>query len=78
MGPSRAERMTAMADEPVCFVVMGFGKKTDYESGRTLDLDATYRIDHQAGSDERGLALHPRRRGDAFRRHRPEDVRHAA
>ena len=42
MGPSRAERMTAMADEPVCFVVMGFGKKTDYESGRTLDLDATY------------------------------------
>jgi hypothetical protein len=21
---------------------MGFGKKTDYESGRTLDLDATY------------------------------------
>ena len=26
----------------ICFVVMGFGKKTDYESGRTLDLDATY------------------------------------
>ena len=26
----------------VCFVVMGFGKKTDYESGRTLDLDASY------------------------------------
>jgi tetratricopeptide (TPR) repeat protein len=33
-----------MSAEPqkVCFVVMGFGKKTDYESGRTLDLDATY------------------------------------
>lgn len=29
-------------DRPVCFVVMGFGKKTDFESGRTLDLDATY------------------------------------
>jgi tetratricopeptide (TPR) repeat protein len=29
-------------DQRVCFVVMGFGKKTDYESGRTLDLDATY------------------------------------
>lgn len=27
---------------PVCFVVMGFGKKTDFETGRTLDLDATY------------------------------------
>jgi hypothetical protein len=26
----------------VCFVVMGFGKKTDFASGRTLDLDATY------------------------------------
>lgn len=33
--------MTAAAQK-VCFVVMGFGKKTDYESGRTLDLDATY------------------------------------
>jgi len=30
------------ADRPLCFVVMGFGKKTDYESGRTLDLNATY------------------------------------
>jgi hypothetical protein len=28
--------------EQVCFVVMGFGRKTDYESGRELDLDATY------------------------------------
>lgn len=26
----------------LCFVVMGFGKKTDLETGRTLDLDATY------------------------------------
>lgn len=26
----------------VCFVVMGFGKKNDYETGRTLDLNATY------------------------------------
>lgn len=29
-------------DRKICFVVMGFGKKTDYESGRTLDLDASY------------------------------------
>lgn len=28
--------------QKICFVVMGFGKKTDYELGRTLDLDATY------------------------------------
>ncbi|HEX7931073.1 MAG TPA: tetratricopeptide repeat-containing protein, partial [Sphingomicrobium sp.] len=29
-------------DRKLCFVVMGFGKKTDFESGRTFDLDATY------------------------------------
>lgn len=29
-------------NQKICFVVMGFGKKTDYPSGRTLDLDATY------------------------------------
>lgn len=29
-------------DKKVCFVIMGFGKKVDYESGRILDLDATY------------------------------------
>lgn len=26
-----------------CFVVMGFNKKTDFETGRTLDLDKSYR-----------------------------------
>ncbi|HEX2870892.1 MAG TPA: tetratricopeptide repeat-containing protein [Polyangiaceae bacterium] len=30
--------------EKTCFVIMGFGKKTDYgKKARTLDLDATYR-----------------------------------
>ncbi|CAE6872317.1 tetratricopeptide repeat-containing protein [Paraburkholderia domus] len=29
-------------DSKLCFVIMGFGKKTDYETGRTLDLNATY------------------------------------
>jgi len=32
-----------VADAKLCFVVMGFGKKTDYETGRTLDLNATYK-----------------------------------
>lgn len=27
----------------ICFVVMGFGVKTDYSTGRELDLDKTYR-----------------------------------
>lgn len=33
-----------MADDTkgTCFVVMGFGKKTDFETGRTLDLDMSY------------------------------------
>lgn len=29
-------------DKGTCFVVMGFGKKTDFETGRTLDLDKSY------------------------------------
>jgi len=28
--------------EGTCFVVMGFGKKTDFETGRVLDLDQSY------------------------------------
>ena len=28
--------------QKICFVIMGFGKKTEFESGRALDLDATY------------------------------------
>src|SRR5437763_15539772 len=29
-------------EKGTCFVVMGFGKKTDYETGRVLDLDHSY------------------------------------
>ncbi|HBS26374.1 MAG TPA: hypothetical protein DD827_04480 [Gammaproteobacteria bacterium] len=39
----------------ICFVVMGFGKKTDYESGRTLDLDATYEAIIQPAVEANGL-----------------------
>jgi tetratricopeptide (TPR) repeat protein len=35
--------MPDQATRGICFVVMGFGKKTDFESGRTLDLDKTYK-----------------------------------
>jgi hypothetical protein len=31
-----------MPDRPTCFVVMGFGKKTDPISGKVFDLDMTY------------------------------------
>ena len=38
-----------------CFVVMGFGKKTDFESGRTLDLDKTYNSIIKPAVEEAGL-----------------------
>lgn len=28
--------------DKICFVIMGFGRKTDFQSGRTFDLDKTY------------------------------------
>src|ERR1700737_750043 len=34
---------------------MGFGKKTDYESGKTLDLDATYEAIIQPAVKDQGL-----------------------
>ena len=42
-------------DRNICFVVMGFGKKTDYESGRTLDLDATYEAIIRPAVENAGL-----------------------
>jgi hypothetical protein len=41
-----------IATEPkgTCFVVMGFGKRTDFETGRTLDLDKTLRHDAEVSA----------------------------
>jgi hypothetical protein len=45
-----------MADaQKTCFVVMGFGKKTDYQSGRVLDLDKSYRYIIKPAAEEAGL-----------------------
>lgn len=33
-----------MANKPQCFVIQGFGQKTDYTNGRSLNLDASYSI----------------------------------
>jgi tetratricopeptide (TPR) repeat protein len=38
-----------------CFVVMGFGKKTDYATGRVLDLDKSYRNIIKPAAEEAGL-----------------------
>lgn len=35
-------------DKKVCFVVQGFGKKTDYTNGRSLDLNASYDVIKEA------------------------------
>ena len=32
----------SVPDKKTCFVVMGFGKKVDFETGKTFDLDMTY------------------------------------
>ncbi|HEX2122044.1 MAG TPA: TRAFs-binding domain-containing protein [Thermoanaerobaculia bacterium] len=44
-----------MPDKKKCFVVMGFGEKTDLATGRTLDLDKTYRIIIRKAVEEAGL-----------------------
>jgi hypothetical protein len=44
-----------MPDKKKCFVVMGFGEKTDLATGRTLDLDKTYRIIIKKAVEEAGL-----------------------
>jgi hypothetical protein len=44
-----------MQQLPTCFVVMPFGTKTDFASGRTLDLDKTYRHIIKPAAEEAGL-----------------------
>lgn len=39
----------------LCFVVMGFGNKTDYPTGRTLDLNATYEAIIEPAVEAAGL-----------------------
>ena len=38
-----------------CFVIMGFGQKVDYTTGRTLDLDKTYRNIIKPAVEDAGL-----------------------
>lgn len=39
----------------LCFVIMGFGKKTDYSTGNTYDLDKTYKNIIQPSVKESGF-----------------------
>ncbi len=50
--------MNAVTNEvaqKTCFVVMGFGVKTDFQTQRALDLDKTYRIIIKPAVDKAGL-----------------------
>jgi hypothetical protein len=38
-----------------CFVIMGFGRKTDFQSGRVLDLDKSYQYIIKPAAEEAGL-----------------------
>ena len=44
-----------MSERKTCFVVMGFGKKTDYQSGRVLDLDKSYQYIIKPAAVQAGL-----------------------
>lgn len=44
-----------MTIKKTCFVVMGFGLKVDFETGRTLNLDATYHNLIKPAIEEAGL-----------------------
>ena len=38
-----------------CFVVMGFGKKTDFQTGRVLDLNKSYQYMIKPAVEDAGL-----------------------
>lgn len=44
-----------MTEKKKCFVIMGFGKKTDYRTSRLLDLDKTYKHIIKPAVTEAGL-----------------------
>jgi hypothetical protein len=45
----------ASSTQKRCFVVMGYGKKTDFATGRTLDLDKSYKYLIKPTAEEKGL-----------------------
>ena len=47
--------MPETSPKRTCFVVMGFGKKTDFQQQKTYDLDKSYRIIIQKAVEEAGL-----------------------
>ncbi len=44
----------------LCFIVMGFGKKKDPDTNRTIDLDATYKKNNPSCRRIRWMQMHTR------------------
>jgi hypothetical protein len=66
------DNQTGSSSEPKrCFVVMGFGIKTDFATGRKLDLDKSYRLLIKPAVEEQGLVC---RRADEIRHSGAIDV----
>jgi len=56
--PAGVQNASATGTPKTCFVIMGFGKKTDYgKETRTLDLDATYRAIINTSTDPETLGI---------------------
>ncbi len=71
--PGEEQGRRTAADGPKrCFVAMGFGTKTDYATGRKLDLNKSYRLLIKPVVEERGLACV---RADEIRHSGTIDVR---
>ena len=49
------ETVRKQTGKPRCFVVMGFGIKTDFATGRKLDLDKSYRLLIKPAVEDAGL-----------------------
>ena len=54
--PDQQEDTAAAGDRKRCFVVMGFGVKTDLATGRKLDLDRSYKNLIKPVAEAKGLA----------------------
>jgi tetratricopeptide (TPR) repeat protein len=54
--PSKGGRIVAeTSSKKKCFVVIGFGKKTDFQQGKTYDLDKSYRSIIKKAVEDAGL-----------------------
>jgi hypothetical protein len=60
------KRPMAEPKNRTCFVIMGFGQKTDYPTGRVVDLDKSYR-----------LIIKPAAKQAGYECIRPDEIQHA-